>query len=135
MAPPVSDAEYRYLCSLTGAAYRPGKQPETSAPSKYHNKKVTIGDETFDSKGEAARWGELCLKQTVGLITDLKRQVVFSCDVNGSHICNYIADFAYMENGRWVVEDYKGVATSVYRLKKKLVEALHGVRITEVRKK
>jgi len=31
-----------------------------------------------------------------------------------------------------VVEDVKGVKTPVYRLKKKLVEALHGITIQEI---
>jgi hypothetical protein len=37
-----------------------------------------------------------------------------------------------MENGVTVVEDVKGVKTPIYRLKKKLVKATHGIEITEV---
>ncbi len=46
--------------------------------SKFGNKKVTIGNETFDSKGEWQRWLFLqdCAKN--GQIKDLERQVKFT---------------------------------------------------------
>lgn len=34
-------------------------------------------------------------------------------------------DFAYFEGGRKVVEDFKGVMTPAFRLKRKLFKALH----------
>ena len=45
--------------------------------------------------------------------------------------CNYIADFTYMENGELVVEDVKGVRTDAYKIKKKLMLWVHGIRIKE----
>jgi hypothetical protein len=53
----------------------------------------------------------------------------------------YRADFAYeqqglsaSENERWrrVIEDVKGFKTPVYRLKKKMVEAIYGITIREL---
>jgi hypothetical protein len=44
----------------------------------------------------------------------------------------YYADFEYYENDEYIVEDVKGVKTSVYKLKKKLIEAQYKIRITEV---
>lgn len=131
----VTDDEYKSLRARTGKAPSAEEQPMTQKPSKYHNRKVTIGEETFDSKAEAARWVELGLMQQAGLITDLRRQVPYSIDINGYHICKYIADFGYMDGGRYVVEDVKGVATPIYKLKKKLLHALYDVQVKEVRKK
>jgi hypothetical protein len=43
----------------------------------------------------------------------------------------YIADFVYQEDGKLVVEDVKGHRTEVYKLKKKLMLWVHGIRIKE----
>lgn len=68
-----------------------------------------------------------------GLIIDLWRQVRFPLFVNDVLICNYVADFVYSEdiNGKLVVEDVKGHRTEIYRLKKKLMLACHGITIKE----
>ena len=48
----------------------------------------------------------------------------------------YYADFRYLdaETGRTVVEDVKGVATPVYKIKKKIIEASYRIEIVEIRK-
>ena len=49
----------------------------------------------------------------------------------GSEMC--IRDsFLYYENGNKIIEDVKGVKTSVYRIKKKLTEAIYDITIKEV---
>ena len=86
-----------------------------------------------DSKREAARYMELMLMQRAGEIKRLELQPSFVCIVNGKKICTYRADFRYFTNENSIVEDVKGVKTPVYKLKKKLVEALYpGVIIQEV---
>ena len=100
--------------------------------SKYHAIKTTVDNITFASKAEARHYGELKLLEKAGLITDIHLQVQYSIEVNGKHICNYYADFTYWENGEQKIIDVKGIKTPVYRLKKKLVEAIHGIKITEV---
>ena len=52
--------------------------------------------------------------------------IVFDC-----LICSYIGDFRYRENGAQVVEDVKGVKTPAYRLKNKLMWAVHNIKIKE----
>jgi hypothetical protein len=105
--------------------------------SKFANRKVTIDGITFDSQKEARRWGELKLMERAGLITDLTLQPVFPIVVNGQKICKYIGDFSYYEGDPavHVVEDVKSEFTRklpVYRLKNKLLKAVHGVEIREV---
>lgn len=103
--------------------------------SKYGNRKTTVDGITFDSQAEAARWCTLRIMERGKLIAGLKRQVPFALDVNGVKIGTYKADFTYTDaSGRHVVEDVKGVATPVYKLKKKLMAALYGVDIKEVTK-
>lgn len=99
--------------------------------SKYRNQPTTIDGVTFPSKKEAARWIELRLLQKAGLISDLRRQVKFDLAVNGTKVCAYWADFTYIENAALVVEDTKSSATKtpVFRLKAKLMAAIHGITI------
>jgi len=89
----------------------------------------------FASGAEAARYGELLVLQRAGQIFDLELQPKFPLVVNGMLIANYIGDFQYWQGKRrevMVVEDVKGVKTPAYRLKKKLMHALHHIEIVEV---
>ena len=102
---------------------------------KYGNRKVTVGDITFDSAKEAKRWGELQFMVKAGEIKNLDRQVRFPIIVNGMKVCTYIADHVYDEMAGRVVEDVKSEFTRkdpVYRLKYKLMKACHGIDIREV---
>lgn len=100
--------------------------------NKFGAKRETVDGLTFDSKAEAARYAELKLEERAGLIAGLRLQVPYEITVNGVRIGKWIADFEYRRAGETVTEDVKGVRTPVYRLKKKLVEALYGIRITEI---
>jgi len=113
------------------------------AKAKYRNVKVTIDGLTFDSKHEAHRYQELRLMQMGGQVKSLELQVVMPLVVNGLKVCEYVADFVYMEKvphrepeeWRLVVEDAKGHRTDVYRLKAKLLFAVRGIEIRETRRR
>lgn len=118
--------------------------------SKYKAKKVTVGDQKFDSKKEYQRWKELSLLERAGKISDLRRQVKYVLipaqykpDTIGprggvrkgallEREVSYIADFVYIQDGKQIVEDVKGVRTDTYILKRKLMLWLHNIRIREV---
>ena len=117
-----------------------------NTPSKYGNRKTEVDGIVFDSAKEARRWQELQLLERAGEIRNLKRQVPIQCAVNDYKICVYKCDFWYEEQavitrsdepgvkGGWwvsVAEDVKGFRTPTYRLKAKLVQALHGIQIRE----
>lgn len=109
------------------------------APRRRHkyNARATIVDGIkFPTEGEANRWCELRMLQIAGDITELKRQVRFALVVKGvrdKHVCDYIADFTYRDRaGRLHVEDFKGVRTAEYKLKRALMLACHGVEIEEI---
>lgn len=106
---------------------------------KYHNTKVKINGEIFDSKKEAARWQELLLLQRAGKISHLNRQVTYelipSQYIDGKCVersVKYVADFVYHQDGQLVVEDTKGMKTPEYVLKRKLMLSVYGIRIKEV---
>jgi hypothetical protein len=72
--------------------------------------------------------------ERAGRCRNLELQVRFPLEVNGQKICTYIADFRYeLERGEglWehIVEDAKGVETPEFKIKKKLMKAIHGIEI------
>jgi hypothetical protein len=104
--------------------------------SKYRNVRMTTADGTFDSKGEMHRWLYLKDQKQRGTIHGLERQVRFPIEVNGIHICYYVADFVFIhtESGLRVVEDFKGfIISGEFKLKKKLLMALHGIDVRIVK--
>ena len=107
--------------------------------SKYGAVRVrTVDGIEHDSKKEAARWQELNLMLRAKLIEDLQRQVRFELipKQDGERACTYIADFVYIDRktGEKIVEDVKSPATrtEAYRIKRKLMLLVHGIRIKEI---
>jgi hypothetical protein len=125
--------------------------------SKYHSKKVTVNGITYASQKEYERFCALSLLQRAGAIQDLKYQVPFELipaqfeiiptgefykrgELKGQpktkRVCveqsvKYVADFTYTENGKQIVEDSKGFRTADYKIKRKLMLYIHGIRIKE----
>lgn len=96
--------------------------------SKYHSSKTRCNAlHVHDSKKEARRCNELHLLLKKGYITKLEIQRKFELLPTGRYDSmpserkvTYIANFAYMENGKLIVEDTKGYRTKEYILKRKI---------------
>ena len=122
--------------------------------SKYGSKKIKYNGIFFDSKKEAHRYAELLILERAGKITDLELQREFELlpaqyehyerygktgkRLKDGRRCaeravKYIADFCYMQDGKLVVEDTKGMVTKDYVIKRKLMLYIHGIRISEIR--
>lgn len=103
--------------------------------TKYRNVKCTYNGIKFDSQGERDRYKVLELRQKAGEIYGLKTQIKFPIVINNVKVCNYIADFTYFVNedkghhDAFIVEDFKGVITGLFTLKKKLMKAVLGIDI------
>ena len=80
----------------------------------------------FPSAAEHRRWAALRLAQRYGEIRDLELQPVYPVVINGLKVCEYRADFRYLDRaGVLVVEDVKGEPSPEFMLKKRLVEVLY----------
>lgn len=100
--------------------------------SKYRAVPTEVDGIRFASKREAARYCSLRIMEEAGVIFGLELQPKFALVVKGVKICDYVADFAYLNgDGKRVIEDAKGVKTPVYRLKKKLLKAIHDIEVLE----
>lgn len=103
--------------------------------SKFRNVKKAVNGIEFDSTKEANRYKDLLVRMQAKDIRGLETQRAFAIEVNGEHICDYIADFVYTMDGKQVVEDVKSKITRkqpVYRLKIKLMKAVLGITVQEV---
>ena len=131
-----------------------GGGAQVATPTKYHNRKTERlmpngKRHTFDSLKEARRYDELVLLQNAGKILGLKLQRQFTLQesyisAEGDRVrpIRYVADFTYERptapdrNGDvyWlpVVEDTKGIRTSDYKLKEKLMQEKFGISIREI---
>lgn len=125
---------------------------------KYNNTKVEIDGIKYDSKKESQRNAYLELMQKQGLISDLKRQVVFELiptiyEDKVVHLktkdkivkrvaqkaVTYKADFTYIKDDQLVVEDVKASASyaaldKTFILKEKMMRYFHGIVIKRVYK-
>jgi len=107
---------------------------------KYGNKKTVVDGIKFDSKWESQRYLYLKSLEKAERIKNLNLQPKFLITVNGQKICAYIADFEYDKehgSGDWehIIEDAKGVETPEFKLKKKLMKAVHNIEIYLSKKK
>jgi len=104
--------------------------------NKFGAIKTTIDGITFDSRAEGRRYTQLKLMERAGEIEAIELQPRFDLIVNGKKCGFYKADFGYIDKAlrQRVIEDVKGVATPIYRLKKKLVAAIYGVNVIEISK-
>ena len=111
-----------------------GINPIKAAP-KYLNRRTVLDGIKFASQAEARRYTQLKLLERNGEVRGIKLQVPYRLEVGGILVCKYIADFVYEEKrkGEWasVTEDCKGYLTPMYRLKKKLLRATHGIELRE----
>lgn len=103
---------------------------------KFGNTKTTVGENNFDSKREAKRWGDLVNLQRSGEITDLERQVKYelapSVKIAGENrarpALRFTADFRYFKKGYIVVEDCKGFRKeTAFRIRQHLMKSVHGI--------
>ena len=99
--------------------------------NKYRNKKVIVDGKEFDSNKEGNRYKELRLLERAGEISNLELQPRFLLQdkfkKNGKTYrkIEYVADFKYIENGKTIVEDVKGMQTDVFKIKHKIFEKVY----------
>ena len=114
----------------------------TPKRSKYKNVKTG----KYDSRKESDRAMVLKQMEREGKISNLREQQRFEL-IPAQYIkvgerkkdricleksCSYVADFVYLAAHGMVVEDVKGMRTEVYKIKKKLMLQVHGIRIKEI---
>jgi hypothetical protein len=92
---------------------------------KFGNKITEVDGIKFRSKGESERYLELKLLQAAGQIQLLKLQVPIPLWANKEQVGTYIADFTYYEGPTYIIEDYKGVQTPLFRLKWSILKSMY----------
>jgi hypothetical protein len=83
----------------------------------------------FASRKEAKRYRELRLLEKSGELLFFLRQVPFHLPGNVKYVCDFLC---FWKDSDITIEDVKGIKMPMYVLKKKQVEAIYPVKITEV---
>lgn len=95
---------------------------ENSKTNKFKNKKITVNGIHYDSTKEYERHCELLLQEKSNIISNLryhkKEDKIVLID---DPLVSYIPDFCYDENNKHIVEDFKGMQTKEFILKKKMI--------------
>ena len=107
---------------------------QTAKPkrSKYGAKRTVIDGVLFDSKAEATYYTALKMREKAGEVSAVELQRPFSLlGPKGELICTYKADFCFWDHkaDRFRVVDVKGVETSVFKLKRKMMRILLGIEV------
>ena len=97
--------------------------------NKYRNVRTIIDGIPFQSKKEANRYCELKLLQQAGEVLYFLRQVPFRLPAEVKYLCDF---YVIWKDGNIGIEDVKGKKTASYIMKKKMVENLYPIKITEL---
>ena len=101
---------------------------------KYNNKKTVYNGFTYDSKREAEYAMKLDKLIETGEVLSYEKQVRYDIHVKDKYIAFYKADFVVKyKDGREEVVDIKGLVLPIFKLKKKLVEVIHGIEILVIK--
>ena len=134
------------MTSISLAEYHKQYAPKTkpkSGRSKFNAQRIEKDGMKFDSVKEYKRYIELTARMQRGEISELRCQVKFALapkvklegEKKAKPELRYYADFTYIENGKFIVEDVKSPGTRNlpgYRNKKHLMKTVHDIDIKEV---
>lgn len=109
-------------------------QAQSSKPkrNKYGAKRTVVDGILFDSKAEASYYSMLKMREKAGDVSAVELQRPFSLlGPKGELICTYKADFCFWDHkaDKFRVVDVKGVETSVFKLKRKMMKILLGIEV------
>lgn len=107
---------------------RPITKKSVTIRHKFGNIPTEIDGIKFQSKKEARRYSELLLARRSGDLLFFLRQVPFHLPGDTRYVVDFVEFWA---NGDVIFTDVKGFRTPTYLFKKKLVESLYPIKITE----
>jgi protein associated with RNAse G/E len=122
-----------------------GKHPNPAKPPQNKYKVAPKAERTYNGNVYASKlemeyrkYLDVLLK--AGEVIEIMEQVPFPVILKGKKICRYELDFEVLyPDGTYKYIDVKGytkgAAYSMFRLKKKLVECIYDIKITEITRK
>lgn len=96
---------------------------------KFYAKTTELDGITFSSRKEAKRYMELKMLKTASEVLFYLRQVPFHLPGNVRYVCDFMV---FWTNGEITIEDVKGMKLPLYEAKKKILEAIYPIKITEI---
>ena len=99
--------------------------------NKFGAIKTVVNGKTCDSKLEAGHYKKLLIAEKGGAIKDLIFHPRFPIVINDKKICTVVLDFQYIDCDTNKIHyiDSKGVYTSESKLRHKILEVTHDIKI------
>lgn len=118
---------------MTAARFR--TLPKQKKANKYGAIRTTLDGITFASKAESAYYAKLKQREAAGEVANVELQKRYALTIGGFLICTYVSDFDFYDitEKRQRTVDTKGVVTDVFRIKRKLMKAIHGIDVEIVK--
>jgi len=104
--------------------------------NKFGAIRTTVDGIVFDSKREAAYYGELKIREKAGEVSAVELQPRFALiGPDGTLICTYRPDFAFFDHvaDRFRVVDVKGVLTREFRRVQRMMKSFKGIDVEVVK--
>ena len=115
---------------MTTEQFKAIKKPKKS---KYKSVKCEHLGVKLDSLKEKRQYIKYLHQQSIGEILSIKLQPRFDIIINGKFCGFYKADFEIELPDKSIqIIDVKGMKTIVYKLKKKIIEAMYNIKIIEL---
>lgn len=115
---------------MTPEQFKAIKKPKKS---KYKSVKCEHLGVKFDSLKERNQYIKYLHQQSIGEILSIKLQPRFDIIINDKFCGFYKADFEIELSDKSIkIVDCKGMKTTVYSLKKKIIEAMYNIKIVEL---
>ncbi len=96
---------------------------------KFNAKITELDGIKFSSRREATRYQRLNILKRSGEVLFFLRQTPFHLPGGVKYLCDFMV---FWKDGNVTIEDVKGMKTDLYLTKKKLVESIYPVEITEI---
>lgn len=105
-------------------------------PLKYRNQPITVDGERYASKIEYAHHSQLLLLEKAGEVRNIRHEPPYQVTISGKLMFTIKPDHVFEEKtaiGSWKMRfadtKSKPTITSIFRLKKKIFEAVYGVEL------
>ena len=111
------------------------RKQDAARQSRYKNIPTQTADGQKCRSRHEARFYNMCLvRQKAGEIKKIEREVRYEFVVNGIFICSYDLDFRLTmadDTIEYIDTKSDGTITQLYRIKKQLMMACHGIELKE----
>ena len=123
------------MSRMSAKEFREQQAKQPKRRNKFNAKRTELDGIVFDSQRESQYYALLKRREKLGEVSGVELQQPYALTIDGQLICTYRADFSFddLVERRHRVVDTKGVITPEFRIKQKLMKAIHNIDVEVVK--